>query len=525
MAHSMAEEYDIEDVVETLQRVKASHLRYSRQPRSEKEKQDLEIARNVLDKVGSRYPDHLKTLTNDILQKLKVPPPFSEKADWPLLWPSSPPADSVYIETWLRATGLVFNPFGPEVAELDPWLPWYVIDSVYIDARSNRPLVVIGAPGAGKTAAALMLAYGCGHPPANPHRPGTFPVYYPLRLVTAHVQDASSALSPLVQTTAREILRYLSLRPKGLSDLPSFSQDAMRYFLTLAYAGSESLLAAEVERLPPSLQKRLLSRSLSESLSQSPRLLDQDWLDLLPGALPAGFERYEWLVDVPDRISALLPDKLPGVLNQLIDLAIPLAVIGIHLKLFVSDEVAGILGDMAGLDVVPLRWQDKDLKLMLEHRIRQAGGDSLMAFCGPEVGPDLETHLIQAAQGSPRRLVQLGNALLKSAAQRRDPHPQITERDWEAAQKELERQAELRPPMPPRRRYLTRLRQILVTHFEGELRTLCFDLGVDYDDLRETGKANKARELVEYLERRNRIPELVELGKRLRPSVSWEERA
>jgi len=70
---------------------------------------------------------------------------------------------------------------------------------------------------------------------------------------------------------------------------------------------------------------------------------------------------------------------------------------------------------------------------------------------------------------------------------------------------------------------LTQLRQILVTRFDaGELRTLCFDLGIDYDDLPGEGKANKARELVAYLNRRGRISELLKVGEQLRPDVSWK---
>ncbi len=71
---------------------------------------------------------------------------------------------------------------------------------------------------------------------------------------------------------------------------------------------------------------------------------------------------------------------------------------------------------------------------------------------------------------------------------------------------------------------LAQLRQLLVDHFnEGELRTLCFDLGVDYENLPPGGKADKARELVAHLERRNQIPELLEMGRRLRPDVDWSQ--
>ena len=57
--------------------------------------------------------------------------------------------------------------------------------------------------------------------------------------------------------------------------------------------------------------------------------------------------------------------------------------------------------------------------------------------------------------------------------------------------------------------HLTALReQILARCNEEELRTLCADLGVDYDDLPAMGRADKARELVALLNRQGRIAEL-----------------
>ncbi len=71
---------------------------------------------------------------------------------------------------------------------------------------------------------------------------------------------------------------------------------------------------------------------------------------------------------------------------------------------------------------------------------------------------------------------------------------------------------------------LTLLRHMLLTRFdENELRTLCFDLGVDYDDLPAIGKSNKGRELIAYLERRSRIHELIRVGSEMRPDIDWSE--
>ncbi len=74
------------------------------------------------------------------------------------------------------------------------------------------------------------------------------------------------------------------------------------------------------------------------------------------------------------------------------------------------------------------------------------------------------------------------------------------------------------------RKKLARLRQILADYFsQDELRTLCFEIGVDYEDLPGDGKGSKARELVIYLERQERIPELIAICRTLRPNAFRED--
>lgn len=72
--------------------------------------------------------------------------------------------------------------------------------------------------------------------------------------------------------------------------------------------------------------------------------------------------------------------------------------------------------------------------------------------------------------------------------------------------------------------HLVLLRQIFTEQFnEEELRTFCFDLGIDYDDLPGRGKPAKARELVAYLERHQRITDCIRIGKQSRPDILWEQ--
>lgn len=74
----------------------------------------------------------------------------------------------------------------------------------------------------------------------------------------------------------------------------------------------------------------------------------------------------------------------------------------------------------------------------------------------------------------------------------------------------------------PTQDYLKKLRQILVNRFNvSDLRDICFELEVEFEDLGGESKKDKARELLDYLKRRERILDLVRTGERLRPDIHW----
>jgi hypothetical protein len=58
------------------------------------------------------------------------------------------------------------------------------------------------------------------------------------------------------------------------------------------------------------------------------------------------------------------------------------------------------------------------------------------------------------------------------------------------------------------------------TFSKDELRTLCVDLGIDYEDIPGDGKDSLVRELVAYVERRGRLPELIAYVQRARPHLN-----
>jgi hypothetical protein len=68
------------------------------------------------------------------------------------------------------------------------------------------------------------------------------------------------------------------------------------------------------------------------------------------------------------------------------------------------------------------------------------------------------------------------------------------------------------------------LRDLLDGYFsEDDLRDLCFEMSIDYDNLPGSGKRNKARELVLYCEHRNITADLIARCREQRPHADWPD--
>jgi tetratricopeptide (TPR) repeat protein/GTPase SAR1 family protein len=79
-------------------------------------------------------------------------------------------------------------------------------------------------------------------------------------------------------------------------------------------------------------------------------------------------------------------------------------------------------------------------------------------------------------------------------------------------------------PRPPAQVPRLKLRHILDKHCnDEELRDLCFELDLDYDNLPGATKAGRLRELILHHERSGRYDELVAIVWRLRPNAPWED--
>jgi hypothetical protein len=56
---------------------------------------------------------------------------------------------------------------------------------------------------------------------------------------------------------------------------------------------------------------------------------------------------------------------------------------------------------------------------------------------------------------------------------------------------------------------------------ETDLRNICWDLGIDYENISGENKLDKTRELLDYLDNRRTIPDLLEVLNKERPKISW----
>ncbi len=70
---------------------------------------------------------------------------------------------------------------------------------------------------------------------------------------------------------------------------------------------------------------------------------------------------------------------------------------------------------------------------------------------------------------------------------------------------------------------LPKLLDLTSLHFsEDELKTLCFELGVEFEDLGGVGKTGKARELIQFCRRNDKLQELVAALHAKRPDAEFE---
>jgi hypothetical protein len=145
-------------------------------------------------------------------------------------------------------------------------------------------------------------------------------------------------------------------------------------------------------------------------------------LDLLKNSKPRGVDHIYLLADLDETVPPGSLAEQGRSLHPLLSLTKKLYKNGVHLKLFLPEDLRHALGDLSAypIETRSLVWEPEHLRGMLQARIRKAGGDNLMQLCGPDVARQvsLDDRLIRAACTLPGRLVELGNRLLEEHVRR-----------------------------------------------------------------------------------------------------------
>jgi hypothetical protein len=358
----------------------------------------------------------------------------------PGLWPAAPLTVDPPVAQWLREVDLTgrsthydwFNPFGPERAEMDPYLKDYEVQAVFEGVLGKRPVIVFGPSGSGKTGAALLIDWYCKNSPSSlsslERGANIFSVYHTPPTDIPRVGAQIVHLEAMIQATAEAIMRYLTRRRGVFLTLTPPDRYNIARLISLCMC-SPTHLEAELQRTGPvwGTSRRLIDE-LVALYQEIPRnaLQVQDYLSLLSGVKTINFDCVYLLVDLSVAASCLPAPEKARNLQSLLDLIVPLAAQGIYLKLFFSEALRRYLGDLPDCKVMSLTWERHNLETMLENRLRRAGGESLSKLCVPP-NPEVDRLLVKVAKDSPRRLIRIGNTLLEEARSLQQPgsEPQL----------------------------------------------------------------------------------------------------
>ncbi len=345
------------------------------------------------------------------------------------LWRSPRPEDPPEIKNWLGSTkALDFNPFGPERAELDDRLPDFVVPDVFSGAKGRRPVLVFGAPGAGRTAAALTLAYDCANPLLEPRESETFPVYYVPPLLSAATTSEHAHLCCLSAATSRWLCKLITAVPKTFLEM-SDSKQACLVDMLITSLGSWNMVAGTLRRAnTKDYLDHVFARMqrLAGDITTSCVFNRDVWPELVMSAVPQGFRYVYILIDIPSPPYSEPEGRVAQGLAPLVELADPLAEWGIYLKLFVPAQLAPYISLPISCQKVSIRWEEAHLRNMLKGRFQRDNCEVIFneLFDSALQGDNPETMLFHAALGredAPRHLVRLGNALLADHAKN---HPE-----------------------------------------------------------------------------------------------------
>ncbi|HRQ39743.1 MAG TPA: hypothetical protein PLD25_17695 [Chloroflexota bacterium] len=378
----------------------------------------------------------------------------------------------------LQTLNLTHDPFAYATAELElqtrsedpPFFSYFVsppttpvYDDILERIREANPVFIFGAAGSGKTTLRYALEAMCR---VSPDR--TLAVTYTLGKTDAPGNDVTAVWRSLTQALATDLFvqvmeQFHNMPPP---DAPLMERLARFWYAAIPHYGRN--LRLHLERFQPNdvtgispvwwtTWKRAVVRYTpltSERLSFWQQLMTLE--DKMPSEADVGREQfYEGLllaktlgfgqsyilVDVVDsskRQRLHLEDHLTTLLHVLHTLNPP---IPIYPKLFLPERWQNHVNNLATslgwltpqtLSAI-MQWNHPEaLHTIIEHRFRSAGSRiiGLNTIASQDIAGRLDEMIIQTADQSPRRLLQVINLLFDAHASRDPDEPLVTAVDW-----------------------------------------------------------------------------------------------
>lgn len=362
---------------------------------------------------------------------------------WPSLWSKQRPYEKLEVTQWLQLTELKFNPFGPESAELDPYLPRYSVYPAIADGHpyGPRPSVIWGKSGSGKTATALLLAHDCITPTFSPREPNTYPIY--CSLSDAILVQSRTYTELLAHAIAESFIPFLIMNTSVFLEAKPTQKAAILACLVYG-AGSFENLTRRLEQagLPDrGIGAVLLSELLTQfqqrpALQELANVAEDEWLQIFAQIRPPTYQNTYLILDLTDRHkTAIAPKTFSTFFAPMLAASETLANRQVYLKWFLPAHWADHLS-IPEKSQATLQWSSEQLMNLLVNRINLAVGhmfDFRQLFTLQFREANLTQRLVDAADGSPQRLIRLGNRLLQEHVAQRSDEAELTYRDLEAA--------------------------------------------------------------------------------------------
>jgi hypothetical protein len=332
------------------------------------------------------------------------------------------------IEQGLQVLGLPGSPFGPGKAEEDVLLmPCRVNLSVMTQLRKPRSALVRGPSGSGKTAIALLLVQD------SLRELEAFPVYWRLPAMALPLVQ----LEDVARIIARMLSSYIAAKPAAFLNHEIEGKAALAHLLG-RYIGTGADLTlhfyqAGLPKVGAGREVLTEIEALLQDVSLDEPLDKSELPGLLAGSRPHGFLCTMLLLDVQAGVGKEGTSFSNTDEASFFELVTTLERRDIFVKAFIPTEVFEIWSEKEiPVEKFELTWLPRELKELLINRLTYPDFryDTLAAWCVPGQGnlrPD--ERLVECANGSPARLLALGNALLGCIGRKGD---KLTAQDLQA---------------------------------------------------------------------------------------------